>query len=115
MANFSVTFERYPDNNLIMLCFQTQYASARVPITSTKKLIKEINEACGKGSYLRYHKNKLLSNGTRAHSGDGNIGYAQQGFKTHVIEQAFFAAKDVIRDFDYNIEEWTEMFYSWHK
>lgn len=114
MANFQIYFEEYPEQKLIRLHYNTAYAGGSTPIKNTAELIEEINDVCGKGSYLRYSKTKLLPNGTRDYESGGNLGYAQQGFKTKVIEEAYTAAKNCMEHFNYNsITEWVEEFYDW--
>lgn len=114
MANLSIHFDKYPDFKLIRLNYTSRYASGSFPVITTEQLINYINEVCGKGSYLCYSKTKVAPNGARAFEGNGNLGYVQQGFKTEVIENAYFAAKDCIEHFNYNsITEWVEEFYDW--
>lgn len=114
MANFQIYFEEYPEQKLIQLHYITTYASGSIPIKDTATLIKEINDICGKGSYLRYSQTQIQPNGTRDYEGEGNLGYVQQGFKTKVIEEAYTAAKNCLEHFTYNsITEWVEEFYDW--
>lgn len=115
MADFTVYFKEHPEHNILKLHYHTPYASGNTPITDTATLIKEINDVCGKGSYLRYSKTENQSNGTRAYKGEGNLGYVQQGFKTKVIEEAYTAAKNCLKHFNYgSITEWVEEFYDWY-
>lgn len=114
MANFQIYFKEHPEHKLIRLHYNTGYASGSIPIQDTATLIREINDICGAGSYLRYSQTELQPNGTRAYKGEGNLGYVQQGFKTKVIEEAYHSAKNCIEHFNYNsITEWVEEFYDW--
>lgn len=114
MANFQVYFNEHSEVRLLKLHYSTPYASGSIPIKDTATLIKEINEICGAGSYLRYSQTEVQANGTRQFKGEGRLGYVQQGFKTKVIEEAYFAAQKCIDHFNYNsITEWVEEFYDW--
>lgn len=115
MADFTVYFKEHPIHNVLQLHYHAPYASGSIPIKDTATLIKEINEVCGAGSYLRYSKTERQPNGTRAYKGEGNLGFVQQGFKTKVIEEAYTAAKGCLKHFNYtSISEWVEEFYDWY-
>lgn len=89
MANLTVTFQVALDTKNICITASSTYFKTSTFVSNAEDMKKEIEEICGKGSYLLYKKYKQ-PNGSWDYCRDkkGSLTYIQDGFKRKVLEDA---------------------------